>query len=146
MAEIRTRPPVVLLGGLTQSWAVVDRPLCLDFPFEGEMDWWQTKKCNTARIRCGAVGLSERRVLIAGGLSCSGSKAERSAEILDPYTMEWTPVPPMLQPRLGCGCSTLGTAGERAIFTGGVGEGPECADGYAHRQTLLRLCNRPPST
>eukprot|EP01043_Picozoa_sp_COSAG02_P030832 COSAG02_NODE_1987_length_10178_cov_66.992216_2_plen_327_part_00 len=129
MAEIRTRPPVVLLGGLTASWGVVDRPICLDFPLDGEMDWWQTEKCNAARIRCGAVGLSDRRVLIAGGLSCGGREVERSAEILDPYTMKWSPAPPMLQRRLGCGCNTLGTTGTRAMFTGGVSEGPENVDG-----------------
>ena len=129
MAAIRTRPPVVLLGGLTTSWGVVDRPICLDFPLDGEMDWWQTQKCSKARIRSGAVGLSDRRVLVAGGLSCGGTKVERSAELLDPLKMKWSPVPPMRQPRLGCGCSTLNAEGTRAIFTGGVFDGPENADG-----------------
>lgn len=129
MAEIRTRPPVVLLGGLTTSWAVVDRPICLDFPLDGAMDWWQTEKCSKARIRCGAVGLSDRRVLMAGGLSCGGTQVERSAEVLDPNTMKWSPVSPMLHARLGCGCNTLNAAGTKAIFTGGVSEGPENADG-----------------
>ena len=129
MAEINTRPPVVLLGGLTVSWGVVDRPICLDFPLDGEMDWWQTEKCNAARIRCGAVGLSDRRVLIAGGMVCGSREIERSAEILDPYTMKWSPTPPMLHRRLGCACSTLNTTGTRAIFTGGVNEGPENIDG-----------------
>ena len=132
MAIIRTRPPVVLVGGLTKSWALVNRPICLDFTAEGDFNWWQTKKCNKARIRCGAVGLSDRRVLIAGGL-CSRQTTERSAEILNPYTMEWKLVSPMLQARSGCSCNTLGTVGTRAIFTGGIGEDPEDADGYVLR-------------
>lgn len=128
MAEIRTRPVVVLLGGLTKSWAIVDRPICLDFPVDDNVDWWQTGKCNTARTRCGAVGLSKRRVLIAGGLSCKSTKVEQSAELLDPYNMIWNTVPSMLQPRLSFGCDTLGAAGTRVIVTGGAGEGSD-ADG-----------------
>jgi hypothetical protein len=144
MAEIRTRPMVVLLGGLTKSWAFVDRPIVLDFPVGGEMEWWQTKKCKVARIRSGAVGLSERRVLVAGGLSASGARVEGSTEILNPYTMEWSTMPPMLSPRLGCGCNSLGAAATRAIYTGGVAVGAEFVDGCVSSLPLQMQCTAAP--
>lgn len=112
-------------------------------------EWHQTAPMQCSRIRsvqtapcgpnspndlcraccsCCAVGLANRRVLVAGGMSAVGLRAEARSELLDPVTMRWSLCPPIPTPRLGLAGCALGT-GRQAIFTGGVTCDPAGGDG-----------------
>ena len=67
-------------------------------------------------------------MLVAGGMSAVGLRAESRSELLDPVTMRWSLCPPIPTPRLGLAGCALG-AGRQAIFTGGVTCDPAGGDG-----------------
>ena len=72
--HIDASPVVLLFGGMTSDWCFVDRPIIVD-PRGGRPSWHQIGPLLRPRSRAGVVGLSGRRVLVAGGLSLKDSQA-----------------------------------------------------------------------
>jgi hypothetical protein len=119
-------------------------------------EWCRSGAMSYPRIHCACAGLARRRVVAIGGLACShaGGSPSASVEVLDPTTMIWSGLPPLLKPTVSCASCVLrddddpavtaqlrrtdaGDGGpmpmqrrsERVVVTGGSGHLPHDAGG-----------------
>jgi hypothetical protein len=113
---------VVVLGGRDGNGAALNTTEVLDLDNDGTTEAFTVAPTMaTARMRCAAVRLDARRVLVVGGtgrLSYAG--ALDTTEILDLETMRFSAGPTMLSKRLCCTAVALDT--RRVLVAGGGNE------------------------
>jgi hypothetical protein len=111
---------VLVAGGTSVAFAGGTSPTSTAEIYDSATGkWTAARSMNHPRFEHSATLLADGRVLVAGGLSSSGTtRATSSAEIFDPGTGRWTPVAAMKVPRWVHSATLLSDG--RVLVAGGL--------------------------
>jgi hypothetical protein len=113
--------------GTTGQWTIID--VSLDACIEGDCEAGRVDVIHGhTRQDALVVPLAGGRVLVAGGRDPATDRISSAADLYDPVTDTWFPLPSMHEPRAGG--SGVALPDGSALLVGGHGDPPTCRESY----------------